>query len=669
MSDFKLSTALLVLFSLAMCPVLLQADDYQPYPIEEWAKRASTSNISLSPDGDKIAMLRINKVGENPILEVYNSSDLSARPFRMDADPMEITGASWVSDNELLFYARQKVRDKIDGFNRGVYEYSGGLLSFDRGTKKSKYTRTGRIGRIASLLPKSKNKVIVSTYEGVGGAGVSYYPSYYEYDFTKNKRGRLVLRENPKARSIRFDAVGNPRLASSYDSSSDEFISLHRAAGSSKWVEINRTSRDSFETWSVMGFDPANSEDLLVLAHNGMNTAGLWAFDTSENKLTELVYHRKDVDVGIMGSRAVRTHSNSWENPQEITALYFFKDGERQFEWFNPEEEAVYKQLEATIPHSYRLSITSRSRDGDTMIISNSGPRDPGTDYLLKNGKLSVLGSSKPGLASDKLADVKSIWYKSRHGEMVNGYITIPNSEPPYPLVVMPHGGPFVQETIGFDEWSQMLANNGFMVLQPQYRGSLGRGLDFYKTAFINGAQGGYQMQDDKDDGALYLADQGLVERDRMMMFGWSYGGYAALVAASRTPQIYQCVIAGATVPDPNDQLSYYRNQMASRPSSGSVEQLSFWDGSLHPIKEVAKVNVPMLIVHGTVDQRTPPRAARAYIEALKENDKEHKSLWLEGADHFSNTLFYNHKMELYSAMTDYLENDCFAEKQNLASN
>jgi dipeptidyl aminopeptidase/acylaminoacyl peptidase len=400
-----------------------------------------------------------------------------------------------------------------------------------------------------------------------------------------------------------------------------------------------------------------------------MNTAGLWAFDTSENKLTELVYHRKDVDVGIMGSRAVRTHSNSWENPQEITALYFFKDGERQFEWFNPEEEAVYKQLEATIPHSYRLSITSRSRDGNTMIISNSGPRDPGTDYLLKNGKLSVLGSSKPGLASDKLADVKSIWYKSRHGEMVNGYITIPNSEPPYPLVVMPHGGPFVQETIGFDEWSQMLANNGFMVLQPQYRGSLGRGLDFYKTAFINGAQGGYQMQDDKDDGALYLADQGLVERDRMMMFGWSYGGYAALVAASRTPQIYQCVIAGATVPDPNDQLSYYRNQMASRPSSGSVEQLSFWDGSLHPIKEVAKVNVPMLIVHGTVDQRTPPRAARAYIEALKENDKEHKSLWLEGADHFSNTLFYNHKMELYSAMTDYLENDCFAEKQNLASN
>jgi dipeptidyl aminopeptidase/acylaminoacyl peptidase len=111
---------------------------------------------------------------------------------------------------------------------------------------------------------------------------------------------------------------------------------------------------------------------------------------------------------------------------------------------------------------------------------------------------------------------------------MINGYITVPNSEPPYPLVVMPHGGPFVGETIRFDEWSQMLANQGFMVLQPQYRGSKLRGLDFYKTAFINGSQGGAEMQDDKDDGALYLAEQGLVDRDQdddvWMVLWWLCG-------------------------------------------------------------------------------------------------------------------------------------------------
>jgi dipeptidyl aminopeptidase/acylaminoacyl peptidase len=93
------------------------------------------------------------------------------------------------------------------------------------------------------------------------------------------------------------------------------------------------------------------------------------------------------------------------------------------------------------------------------------------------------------------------------------------------------------------------------------------------------------------------------------------------------------------------------------------------WDDSLSPIKEVAKVNVPMLIVHGDVDQRTPPRAARTYIEALQENGKNFKSLWLEGADHFSNTLFYHHKLKFYGALTDYLENDCFGDKQSLAAN
>ena len=153
--------------------------------------------------------------------------------------------------------------------------------------KNSKYVKSGRLGRIASLLPKNKNKVIVSMYEGVS-SGKSRYPAYFEYDFKRNKRGRLVLRENPKAYGVRFDAAGNPRLARSYDVSTDEFISLHRAVGSSKWVEINRTHRDSFEDWSVVGLDPANTANLLVLAHTGMTPVGMWAFYPLENTLSEL---------------------------------------------------------------------------------------------------------------------------------------------------------------------------------------------------------------------------------------------------------------------------------------------------------------------------------------------------------------------------------------------
>ena len=148
---FKQVSTIISIFLASFLSLMVQSEIYPP---EEWAKRATTSNISVSPDGNRIAMLRINGVGENPILEIYNSNDLSARPYRMDADPMEMTGLSWITDQHVLFYARQKVRDKIDGFNRGVYSYSTGLLTLDG--KNSKYVKSGRVGRIASLLPKNK---------------------------------------------------------------------------------------------------------------------------------------------------------------------------------------------------------------------------------------------------------------------------------------------------------------------------------------------------------------------------------------------------------------------------------------------------------------------------------------------------------------------------------
>lgn len=625
------------------------------YSLEEWAKRANMSSVSLSPDGNRLALLKIATKDGNPILEVYDANNLSKRPFRMNAEPMEITTFDWVSADSLIFSARMKVRDKIDDWNQGVYEYKGGMLTLDKkAIKNSKWKTIRSIAGIQDTLPRKKNKILMYGYEEG-----SRYPSYYEFDL-KSKSRRLVTRESPKVNNFGFDDQGRPRLGSGRDSQTNEWLTYYRGPDSSEWKVINRSSEDSFEEWRVLGFDPASSEDLLVLAHNGNDKTGLWSFNPETLKYKELLYRRSDVDLN-----GVQRHSNPYTNPGEIVSVSYYDGRNIKREFFDGGEQAIYEQLIGLIPHADRLRISSRSEDGNSMIISNRGPRDPGTYYLLKNGSLSVVGSSKPQFSSEKLADVEAITYKSRDGKTIRGFITVPNSKPPYSLVVMPHGGPFVGENPSFDEWAQLLANRGFMVLQPQYRGSKNYGLDFYMSAFIDGGQGGYKMQDDKDDGALYLAEQGLVDPNRMMMFGWSYGGYSALAAASRTPQIYQCVVAGASVPDPNEQVNYYRFSMRGAQKD---EQLRMWDDSLSPIKEVANVNVPMLIVHGDVDQRTPPRAARTYIKALEDNNKQFKSLWLEGADHFSNTLFYRHKLKFYTALTDYLDNDCFTGSQTVAS-
>jgi dipeptidyl aminopeptidase/acylaminoacyl peptidase len=290
------------------------------------------------------------------------------------------------------------------------------------------------------------------------------------------------------------------------------------------------------------------------------------------------------------------------------------------------------------------------------MTIYNSGPRDPGSYYLLHEGQLQSIGSRQPLLESENLADVEYISYDARDGKPIPAFLTVPHGEPPFPLVVLPHGGPFVQETVVYDEWAQMLANNGYMVLQPQYRGSRGYGKQFYMDAFMSGGQGGYEMQDDKDDGAMDLVRRGLVDPERIAMFGWSYGGYAALVAASRDKQIYQCVIAGAAVSDPIMQVNYYRYQLRG---TGREEQLRMWDDSISPLDEAAKVNVPLLLIHGSVDQRVPLDHATKYRKLLDKYNKDYKYLELDGADHFSSTLFYRHQIVLYETMIDYLKNDC----------
>jgi dipeptidyl aminopeptidase/acylaminoacyl peptidase len=662
MSNFKLSTILLTLLILAGYPLVPQADD-QPYPIEAWSKRSDISSVQLSPDGNKLAFLKIPTDDGMPILEIFNANDLSEKPFRMDAKPMEMTRFYWATDDTIIFTARLQVRDKIEDFNQGVYELAGGVLKLGNRGEKPSWKKIEEIGSIRSVLPNKPNKVLIAVRLKSGDSRSSRdrYPTYFEYDLSTNRRVK-VASGTGRVKVQSFDIDGVPRFGSRYDGASNSFETYYREKGSQDWMLIHSRHRENFENWSPVGLDPETPGNLLVIANNGNNTTGLWSFNPETRELEEHIYQRTDVDVGVRG------HSNRYTNGEEITAISYTDGRDTKYEWFNGEEKALDEQLKALIPYADKMRISSRSRDGKSFIVSNSGPRDPGTYYLLKDGVLQVVGSRGPQFSGEKLADVKVVNYKARDGKNIKGYITVPNSEPPYPLIVMPHGGPFVgDERVGYDFWGQMFANRGYMVLQPQYRGTRGLGLDFYTTAFINGGQGGYQMQDDKDDGALYLAEQGLVDRDRMMMYGWSYGGYAALVAASRTPQIYQCVIAGASVPDPNDQISHYRNQMAQFPDRGSIEQIAMWDDSIHPIKEVGKVNVPMLVIHGDVDQRTPIAPVRTYVEALEKNNKDHKVVWLEGADHFYNTWYYGHMVKMYTAMFDFLDNDCFDDKQTVA--
>jgi dipeptidyl aminopeptidase/acylaminoacyl peptidase len=385
----------------------------------------------------------------------------------------------------------------------------------------------------------------------------------------------------------------------------------------------------------------------MIDALNGEDKAALWEFNFDTGQIGKKLFQAEDADVLSVGLHSIPG------NGKLAYAEYPGAKWERH--WFDEDEKALHEALQQQIPYAHNLDISSRSRDGRRMIVTNRGPRDPGSFWLVKDGQLAKLGSRNPLLNPEQLSDVKYIRYKSRDGMMIPGYVTIPKGTPPFPLIVLPHGGPAVSEVVDFDEWGQLLANAGYMVLQPEYRMTVG----FGKKHFDSGHnEHGYKMQDDKDDGALYLVEQGLADPDRMAMFGWSYGGYAALVAAAREENIYQCAIAGAAVSRPE---VWYRDVVGPT-TPKAIDEWFQGRGvtkGVNPYATVDKVNIPLLMVHPEDDSRVLYYHFTDYKKKFESLGKTGEFITLEDADHFYATLMYTHQQQFYTKMLDYLANDC----------
>jgi dipeptidyl aminopeptidase/acylaminoacyl peptidase len=224
-------------------------------------------------------------------------------------------------------------------------------------------------------------------------------------------------------------------------------------------------------------------------------------------------------------------------------------------------------------------------------------------------------------LVGKQLADMESVSYAARDGLDIPAYLTLPPGRPAkdLPLVIMPHGGPFARDEWGYDVWAQFLASRGYVVLQPNFRGSTGFGRQFVEKG--NG-QWGRGMQDDIDDGVKWLVGRGLVDARRVCIMGASFGGYAAEWAAVRNPDIYRCAISFAGVSDISAQLKYDRKFLiAARYYRNWRDRVQGSDGikldSLSPAKRAADLKVPILIAHGDADTNVPPIQSKMLFDAL----------------------------------------------------
>ncbi len=351
----------------------------------------------------------------------------------------------------------------------------------------------------------------------------------------------------------------------------------------------------------------------------------LFRIKFSETPVTELVASHPQVDIdGVIRSAG----------GQRVVG-YTYALEKRDAEFFDPEYKALISALGRAIPNLPIIRFERASADGNRMLIFAGSDNDPGRYFVYDKStkKLAETLLVRPELEKQQLASVRPVSVKTADGTVIPAYLTLPlNKEPKnLPAVVLPHGGPSSRDEWGFDWLAQYLAARGYAVLQPNYRRSAG----FGDTWLVqNGFKSWKISIGDITSSARWLGSQGFADPNRIAVVGWSYGGYAALQSAVTEPSLFKAIVAIAPVTDLSllkDEAQDFTNSRVVRDFVGSGPYIA--EGS--PLRHASAIKVPVLLVHGDVDQNVgieqtdkmeaALRAAGTEVEYLRYKELDHQ--------------------------------------------
>jgi dipeptidyl aminopeptidase/acylaminoacyl peptidase len=601
--------------------------------IDAFSMSSAIRSVEVSPNGKKLAILGATSKNGDYIIEIRDPSDLESKPVRLGADKMKISSIIWLNDEKLGVMFRQILEDG----NRKYWVNKFAITDADgKGDWLLPFKNKRNVQfNIINILPDNKDEVLVEV-----DINNNYIPDVVRFNINTGRSVTLMRGNEKVSGGFVSDYDGDIRIAQGWNKSENAIDYYARNKGDDEWKVIKQVSPKQRENYEILGFTKENPNEVYINANMGENTTGVYIYNIKTGQYSERQFGLKSVDtdgVVLDSDGTLQGFRYTTKQPK----LYYT----------DPNLQALNESVSSLFKDKF-VRIISSSNDENVLVLSVSADDNPGSFYIVTNKeKLSKIGERLPFIDKNKLGTVKYISYKARDGRKIKAYVTIPSTKKgPYPAIVLPHGGPWVRDSIIFDEWAQLLAYHGYVVIQPNYRGSTGYGLEHWIAGDNNW---GLKKQDDLDDAAQYLVDKGLATKDKLALFGWSYGGYAAFAASMRENNIYKCVVAGAGVSDLSRiNATLNENRFLSILQRPTISGVS-------PVEQVNKVNVPILVVHGDIDSRVPVKHSRDFVSELEKHKKDFKYIELEDADHFSDTLFYNHKKEFYTELLSWFDNKC----------
>jgi dipeptidyl aminopeptidase/acylaminoacyl peptidase len=316
-------------------------------------------------------------------------------------------------------------------------------------------------------------------------------------------------------------------------------------------------------------------------------------------------------------------------------------------------------QLGQAFPGQH-VQITSNTRDDALMVVLVTSDKNPGDYYLFnaKTSKADYLFSAKPDVDPDSMAPMQAVSFTARDGLLLHGYLTLPlgGAGKGLPLILDVHGGPYgYRDEWGFDPEVQLFASRGYAVLQVNYRGSGGYGLQFESLGYHNW---GTTMQDDLADAVRWAVKQGYADPKRVCIYGASYGGYAALQNPIRYPGLYQCAVGYVGLYDMTLQKEH--EDVRHTASGKRIYQELFGDDAvalkaISPVYNADKLDVPVFIIYGGADKKVVPENAKEMLAALDKAGKKYEPPLYE-PDEGHGFVTLPHQVELYTRMLAFFD-------------
>lgn len=590
-----------------------------PVPVEVFAALPRFEAPALSPDGTRLAA-KIAVDGRQ-LLVVLSLFDAKAAPRVLRAsDKDDLTWWRWVGDDWLAI----GVGSQQQVFGTDVYITRTAGVSADLKTvnRIDNWNRTGiRADDVLWAARDGTPRILLSRQTGVETLD-EIYPEVVEADLSTGKVKRISP-GRPNVFDWYADGAGTLRMGYRFDDDSGSGQLLYRSTNREQFKTIARTRRNKDRGIAIPVMFRADGTAFAIDDADGHDA--LYEVSLPDLKLGKRVWGTQSYDIaGIVGNRA-------GDGIDGITIV----EKTRRTEWLEPRLKELQAQIDAAVP-GRTARIGSWNGDRTKLLVEVGSPSQAGALYFWDtgDGRMLHFAWQSDALRARKLSPVSTVRYTARDGTPIEAILTLPRARAAknLPLIVMPHGGPFARDAEDWDWWSQYLAELGYAVVQPNYRGSSGYGRDFAERGQ---GQWGLKMQDDLNDAIGWAAKEGLADPRRVCMVGASYGGYAAMRAAQRDGALYRCAVSYAGVSD-LDELKRYDSKFLNGKSIGNWLTKQAPDlKSVSPRFGAATFSIPILLVHGKEDRRVPVKQSRLLDAALKAAGKPHEYLEQPLADHF----------------------------------